>query len=191
MRHRVANRKLGRKSAHRKAMFANMVSSLVIHERIETTLPKAKELKRLADRMVTLGKQGTLAARRRAIAVMRDKHAVEHLFGELAARFADRTGGYTRVLKLGFRHGDNAPMAMIEYLAGEETHAEPEKKERKAKKGEEKKAKKGTAEKKEKKAAPKKKKAAPKKSAAAKKKAARKTKKAGTKKKPAKKKSSK
>lgn len=172
-----------------------MVSSLVIHERIETTLPKAKELKRLADRMVTLGKQGTLAARRRAIAIMRDKHAVEHLFGELAARFADRKGGYTRVLKLGFRHGDNAPMAMIEYLAGEGGHAEPEKKEKKAKKGEEKKekkAKKETSEKKEKKAAPKKKKkAAPKKSAAAKKKAARKTRKAGTKKRSAKKKSSK
>lgn len=120
MRHRVAHRKLGRTSAHRKAMLANMASSLVLHERIETTLPKAKELRRIADRMVTLGKRKTLGARRRAVAMIRDKKAVHKLFEDLAARFSGRNGGYTRIYKLGWRRGDLAPMAVIEYLPGEQ-----------------------------------------------------------------------
>lgn len=119
MRHRVAGRKLNRTRAHRQAMFANMASSLIIHDRIETTLPKAKELKRMADKMVTLGKRGTVAARRRAIQLIRNKKAVRRAFDELAERFADRQGGYTRILKLGNRHGDATPMAVIEYLASE------------------------------------------------------------------------
>lgn len=97
-------------------MFANMAASLIIHDRIETTLPKARELKPMADKLVTMGKKKSIAARRRAISVVRSKDAVKKLFDELSARFADRNGGYTRILKLGRRHGDNAPMAAIEYL---------------------------------------------------------------------------
>ena len=119
MRHRVDKRKLNRTTPHRKSMFANMVSSLVKHNRIETTLPKAKELKRIADRMVTIGKQQTLHARRRAISLMRDKEAVSILFNDIAKRFETRNGGYTRIYKLGFRHGDKAEMAAIEYLGKE------------------------------------------------------------------------
>jgi len=117
MRHHVDKRKLGRTSAHRKAMFANMLSSLILNDRIETTLPKAKELRRIADRIVTLGKQQTLHARRRAIALIRDKSAVRKVFDDLAKRFEARRGGYTRIYKLGYRHGDSAPMALIEYLS--------------------------------------------------------------------------
>ncbi len=120
MKHRVSGRKLNRTSAHRKAMFANMMASLVMHDRIETTLPKAKELKPLADRLVTLGKQQTLHARRRAVAIVRDKTAVKKVFDEIAPRFENRAGGYTRIYKLGCRHGDRAQMAMIEYLPAEE-----------------------------------------------------------------------
>lgn len=98
-------------------MLANMAASLIRHGRIETTLPKAKVLRGLADRIVTLGKRGTLAARRRAIAIVRDPKAVRIAFEDLAPRFAERQGGYTRVLKLGWRHGDSAPMAAIEYLS--------------------------------------------------------------------------
>lgn len=116
MRHRVDGRKLGRTSAHRKALWANMTSSLIMHEKIETTLPKAKELRRVADRLVTLGKQKSLHARRRAIAITRNPDAVHKLFDVLASRFATRNGGYTRIYKLGNRHGDNAPMCLIEYL---------------------------------------------------------------------------
>jgi large subunit ribosomal protein L17 len=116
MRHHVDGRKLNMTSSHRKAMFANMASSLVIHDRIETTLPKAKELRRIADRLVTLGKRNTVHARRQAFALIKDRQAVVKIFGDLAGRFADRNGGYTRIYKLGCRHGDRAPMAIIEYL---------------------------------------------------------------------------
>ncbi len=116
MRHNVAKVRLSRSTSHRVAMMRNMVTSLIEHERIETTLAKAKQLKMLADRMVTLGKEGTLHSRRRALAIVRKKSAVSKLFTILADRFKERTGGYTRVLKLGFRHGDAAPMALIEYL---------------------------------------------------------------------------
>ena len=118
MRHHVDHRKLGRTSAHRKAMLANMVSSLILHNRIETTLPKAKELRRIADRVVTLSKKGTVAARRRAMRLVKDGKAVTEAFSAFAQRFSDRNGGYTRIYRLGFRHGDSAPMAIIEYLKG-------------------------------------------------------------------------
>ncbi|MFH0800302.1 MAG: 50S ribosomal protein L17 [Pseudomonadota bacterium] len=126
MRHHVDGKKLGRTSAHRKAMFANMATSLILNDRIETTLPKARELRRVADRLVTLGKRKTLHAQRRAVAIIHNKKAVHKLFAELAKRFADRNGGYTRILKLGWRHGDSAPMAAIEYIDGERKHAHAE-----------------------------------------------------------------
>lgn len=116
MRHRVSGRKFGRTMEHRKAMFRNLVTSLIVEERIETTLPRAKELRRVADRMVTLGKRGTLHARRQALSYVQSNAAVRKLFSDLAGRFAERSGGYTRILKLGHRNGDGAPMAMIEYL---------------------------------------------------------------------------
>jgi large subunit ribosomal protein L17 len=116
MRHGMAMRKLNRTSQHRKAMFANMASSLIKHEQIVTTLPKAKELRRIADRLITLGKRGDLHARRQAAAVIRDNAMVQKLFAELAERYKERPGGYTRVLKAGFRHGDMAPMAVIELV---------------------------------------------------------------------------
>lgn len=141
MRHHVDGRKLGRTSSHRRAMFANMAASLILRDRIETTLPKAKELRPLADRLVTMGKRQTLHARRRAVAIVRDKKAVHRLFDELAQRFSSRHGGYTRILKLGWRHGDAAPMAVIEYLpperkGGEGIETAPEKKAKAAKKKE-------------------------------------------------------
>ena len=108
MRHRLSGRKLGRTSTHRMAMFANMTASLIRHEQIVTTLPKAKELRRFADRMITLGKRGGLHARRQAAAFLRDDGLVGKVFGPLAQRYDARAGGYTRVLKMGFRHGDNA-----------------------------------------------------------------------------------
>lgn len=116
MRHASGYRKLNRTHTHRKAMFSNMVASLIEHEQIKTTLPKAKELRRFADRMVSLGKKGTLHDRRRAFAFLRDEAAVNKLFSTLAERYQDRPGGYTRVLKAGFRYGDNAPMAVIELV---------------------------------------------------------------------------
>src|SRR5262249_24817525 len=116
MRHHVAKVRLSRPTSHRIALMRNMVTSLIEAERIETTLAKAKQLRRLADRAVTWGKEGTLQSRRRALAVIRKKSAVSKLFTELAERFKERAGGYTRVLKLGFRHGDGAPMAIVEYL---------------------------------------------------------------------------
>lgn len=116
MRHRRAGRKLNRTSTHRKAMLSNMVASLVIHEQISTTLPKAKELRRVADKMITLGKRGTLDARRRAYGFLRDDASVGKLFGTLAERYKERSGGYTRVVKAGFRYGDSAPMAVIELV---------------------------------------------------------------------------
>ncbi len=116
MRHRRSGRKLNRTSSHRKAMFANMAVALLKHEQIRTTLPKAKEMRRVADRMITLGKRGNLHARRRALATLRDAQLVGKLFGALAERYKGRNGGYTRVLRDGFRYGDSAPMAVIELV---------------------------------------------------------------------------
>ncbi len=123
MRHNVAERKLGVKTAHRKAMLANLATSLILKDRIETTLPRAKELKRIADRIVTLSKRGTIHAARRAREILRNREAVQKAFSEFSTRFSGRNGGYTRILKLGYRHGDSAPMAMIEYLPSPETEA--------------------------------------------------------------------
>ena len=116
MRHGIAHRKLNRTASHRKAMFANMAASLIEHEQIVTTLPKAKELKPIMDKLVTLAKKGDLHARRQAIAQIRDKSAVQKLFEVMGERYKDRNGGYTRVLKAGFRFGDNAPRAVIELV---------------------------------------------------------------------------
>lgn len=116
MRHRSGYRKLNRTHSHRKAMFANMVVALLTHEQIKTTLPKAKELRRIADRVITLGKKGSLHARRQAAAYLRDEAALNKLFDTLAVRYKERPGGYTRVLKAGFRYGDSAPMAVIELV---------------------------------------------------------------------------
>ncbi|MCG8512106.1 MAG: 50S ribosomal protein L17 [Rhodospirillales bacterium] len=116
MRHRLSGRKLNRTSSHRKAMLSNMAVSLLTHEQIKTTLPKAKEIRRVADRMVTLGKRGDLHARRQAMSYLRDEEAVRKLFDSLAERYKDRAGGYTRVLKAGFRYGDAAPMAIVELV---------------------------------------------------------------------------
>jgi large subunit ribosomal protein L17 len=116
MRHRMSGRKLGRTTPHRKAMFANMAVALLKHEQITTTLPKAKELRRFADRMITLGKRGSLHARRQAASFLDDDELVRKLFGPLAQRYKQRPGGYTRVLKAGFRYGDNAPLAVIELV---------------------------------------------------------------------------
>ena len=116
MRHRLKGRKLNRTWEHRKAMFANMSTSLIIHEQIVTTLPKAKELRSVVDKLVTLGKRGDLHARRLAASRLKDPEAVKKLMEVLGPRYADRPGGYTRVLKAGFRHGDNAPMAVIELV---------------------------------------------------------------------------
>lgn len=120
MRHGIAHRKLNRTASHRKAMFANMAASLIEHEQIVTTLPKAKELKPIMDKLVTLAKKGDLPARRKAIAQIRDKDAVKKLFDIMGERYKDRQGGYTRVLKAGFRFGDNAPRAVIELVDRDE-----------------------------------------------------------------------
>lgn len=116
MRHGNANRKLNRTSSHRKAMFANMSAALIKHEQIVTTLPKAKELRPIVEKLITLGKRGDLHARRQAIAQMRDETQVQKLFGVLGPRYKDRQGGYIRILKAGFRYGDNAPVAVIELV---------------------------------------------------------------------------
>jgi large subunit ribosomal protein L17 len=116
MRHGNAHRKLGRKTQHRRAMFANMAAALVKHEQIVTTLPKAKELRPVVEKLVTLAKRGDLHARRNAISVMRDVPMVKKLFDVIGPRYKDRNGGYTRVLKAGFRHGDSAPVAVIEFV---------------------------------------------------------------------------
>lgn len=120
MRHGIAHRKLNRTASHRKAMFANMAASLIEHEQIVTTLPKAKELKPFMDKLVTLAKKGDLHSRRIAISRLRDKSAVEKLFATFGERYKDRAGGYTRVLKAGFRYGDNAPRAVIEMVDRDE-----------------------------------------------------------------------
>lgn len=116
MRHGMKHRKLNRTSTHREAMFANMAAALVKHEQIKTTLPKAKELRKIVDRLVTLGKKGRLGDRRLAAGRIRDDEMVKKLFDVLADRYKDRNGGYTRVLKAGFRYGDAAPMAIIELV---------------------------------------------------------------------------
>ncbi|MCR4267637.1 50S ribosomal protein L17 [Nitratireductor sp. ZSWI3] len=116
MRHGKSGRKLNRTASHRKALFANMAASLIEHEQIVTTLPKAKELRPIVEKLVTLGKRGDLHARRQAIAAIRSETLVKRLFDTLAPRYADRNGGYTRIMKAGFRHGDNAPMAVIEFV---------------------------------------------------------------------------
>ena len=115
MRHLNQGRKLNRTSAHRKALFRNLVLALVKHERIKTTDAKAKELRRYADRMVTLGKRGDLAARRLAFSFMQSRDAVKRLFDEIAPRFKERGGGYTRVVKFGFRRGDAAQLSIVEF----------------------------------------------------------------------------
>ena len=116
MRHRKSGRKLNRNSSHRRAMFRNMAASLVEHESIRTTLPKAKELRRVIEPLVTGAKRDDVARRRLAFSRLRDKAAVGKLFTEIAPRFTDRPGGYTRILKCGMRPGDNAPMAIIEFV---------------------------------------------------------------------------
>ena len=116
MRHGSAHRKLGRTTAHRTAMFANMAASLIKHEQIVTTLPKAKDLRPVVEKLVTLGKRGDLHARRRAISEIRDVAMVKKLFEVLGPRYKERNGGYTRIMKAGFRYGDNAPLAVIEFV---------------------------------------------------------------------------
>jgi len=116
MRHRKQGRKLGRTKAHREAMFRNLVVSLFEHERVETTDAKAKELRRLADRLITKGKQGSLHARRIAARWVRDPKVLQKLFGDIAGRFTERPGGYTRIMKLRNRRGDNAPLSIIELM---------------------------------------------------------------------------
>jgi large subunit ribosomal protein L17 len=116
MRHRKAGRKLNRNSSHRRAMFKNMTASLIHHELIKTTLPKAKELRRVAEPLITMAKEDTVAKRRLAFARLRDKEAVGKLFNELGPRYAERPGGYLRILKCGFRPGDKAPMAYVELV---------------------------------------------------------------------------
>ena len=116
MRHGVAGRKLGRTSTHRKATFANMAVALITHEQIRTTLPKAKELRPVVEKLITLGKRGDLHARRRALSVLQDASVAAKLFGPLAERYKDRKGGYCRVLRAGMRYGDAATMAVIELV---------------------------------------------------------------------------
>jgi large subunit ribosomal protein L17 len=116
MRHRNSNRKLNRTSSHRQAMLRNMATSLLRHEIIKTTLPKAKELRRVAEPLITLGKNATLANRRLAFSRLRDRDIVGKLFNELGPRYQTRAGGYLRILKCGFRVGDNAPMALVELV---------------------------------------------------------------------------
>ena len=121
MRHGNAHRKLNRKHEHRRAMFANMAASLIKHEQIVTTLPKAKDLRPIVEKLVTLGKRGDLHARRQAISQIRDVDMVKKLFDVLGPRYKDRKGGYTRILKAGFRHGDNAAVGVIEFVDRDES----------------------------------------------------------------------
>ena len=116
MRHQNSGRKLNRTASHRKAMFANMAASLIQHEQIVTTLPKAKEIRPIVEKLVTLGKRGDLHARRQAISQIRDVAVVAKLFDAIATRYASRNGGYLRIMKAGYRHGDNAPLAVIEFV---------------------------------------------------------------------------
>ncbi|MGQ3213950.1 MAG: 50S ribosomal protein L17 [Shinella sp.] len=116
MRHQNSGRKLNRTPSHRKAMFANMAASLILHEQIVTTLPKAKEIRPIVEKLVTLGKRGDLHARRQAISQIRDVTVVAKLFDAIATRYATRNGGYLRIMKAGYRYGDNAPLAVIEFV---------------------------------------------------------------------------
>ena len=116
MRHGKVHRKLNRTAEHRRAMFANMAAALIKHEQIVTTLPKAKDLRPVVEKLITLGKRGDLHARRQAVAKIRDIAMVKKLFEVLGPRYKDRHGGYTRIIKAGFRYGDNAPMAVIEFV---------------------------------------------------------------------------
>jgi len=120
MRHRKAVKKLGRTASHRKAMFRNMVTSLFKYEKIVTTDAKAKELRRLAEKMITIGKKGNLHAVRQAMTVIRDRTTAKKLFDDLAKRYENRQGGYTRIVKLGFREGDNAALSMIQLIPAED-----------------------------------------------------------------------
>ncbi|OGP96115.1 MAG: 50S ribosomal protein L17 [Deltaproteobacteria bacterium RBG_16_47_11] len=128
MRHRVAGRKLSRPTQHRELMFRNMLVSLLTHERIKTTLPKAKALRSWADKIITLGKKGDLHARRRAFDLLRNRDTVKKLFEEIVPRFKGREGGYTRIYKLGWRHGDAAPLSLVELT----TYAPPEQEKKKS-----------------------------------------------------------
>ncbi|HUD00524.1 MAG TPA: 50S ribosomal protein L17 [Candidatus Polarisedimenticolaceae bacterium] len=124
MRHLNSGRKLSRNSSHRWAMMRNMVTSLLREEKIQTTDPKAKELRRWVDRMITLGKEGSLHARRQALSIIQDKAVVHKLFETIASRFQNRPGGYTRIIKIGRRHGDAAPVSLIELVSGADDPAE-------------------------------------------------------------------
>lgn len=120
MKHRIKGKKLNRTSSHRKALFKNMAQAIIKHEQIVTTLPKAKTMKPIVDKLISLGKKGSLHARRQAFSKLRDENMVAKLFGTLAPRYADRNGGYTRVLKAGYRYGDAAAMAVIELVDRDE-----------------------------------------------------------------------
>ena len=120
MKHNIKNKKLNKTSSHRKAMFMNMSNSLIKHEQITTTLPKAKELKRFVEKIITLGKKGNLESRRKAISILRDQKMAKKTFDILAVRYKERNGGYTRIIKLGNRFGDNAPTAVIEFVDRDE-----------------------------------------------------------------------
>ena len=125
MRHRKAGRQLGRNSSHRRAMYRNMASSLLLHETIKTTLPKAKELRRVVEPLITLAKEDGVTQRRRAFDRLRDKQVVGKLFNELGPRYRARPGGYLRILKMGYRPGDNAPMALVQLVDQPEAGAQP------------------------------------------------------------------
>ncbi len=120
MKHNIKNKKLNKTSSHRKAMFMNMSNSLIKHEQITTTLPKAKELKRFVEKIVTLGKNGNLSSRRKAISILQDEKMVKKIFDTISKRYSERKGGYTRIIKLGNRFGDNAPTAVIEFVDRDE-----------------------------------------------------------------------
>ena len=134
MRHGVSGRKLNRTTSHRLAMFRNMVTSLLHHERIYTTGPKAKEMRRWAEWMITLGKHGDLHSRRQALSIIREKNVVHKVFDELAQRYLNRAGGYTRIVKVGFRRGDASPMCMLELVTegGEKARKKGKKSRKKA-----------------------------------------------------------
>ena len=130
MYHGKAGRKLGRTSSHREAMFRNMVTSVIKHERIRTTDAKAKEARKIAEKMITLGKRGDLHARRQALAFVRDKEMVKKLFGELSERYRERNGGYTRIVKVGCRVGDNAPVSILEFIPDEKKREKTDEKDK-------------------------------------------------------------
>ena len=144
MRHAIAHRKLGRSPGHRKALLRNMMNALVRSERIETTVAKAKEVRRIADRLVTLGKKDSTHARRRAFSLLSDKRNTEKIFATLAKRFAGREGGYTRIVRTGYRAGDGSEMAILEYLPAEEEATKTKKGKKKKRKAASAKAKPGT-----------------------------------------------